>query len=75
MGEKEANKQITLLAQGNWPESKAHSQSSLLGDEPHIRIGCNTAHCAYRLKGGDTLILRLDQITETRYRPDKAAPK
>ncbi|MEI4956352.1 hypothetical protein [Aeromonas caviae] len=75
MGEKEANKQITLLEQGNWPESKAHSQSPLLGDEPHIRIGCNTAHCAYRLKGGDTLILRLDQITETRYRPDKAAPK
>lgn len=36
---------------------------------------CNTSHCAYRLKGGDTLILRLDQITETRYQPDKAAPK
>ncbi|MCX4071716.1 hypothetical protein [Aeromonas caviae] len=75
MGEKEANKQITLLEQGNWPESQAHSQSPLLGDEPHIRIGCNASHCAYRLKGGDTLILRLDQITETRYQPDKAAPK
>ena len=75
MGEELAKDQITLLEQGNWPESKAHSQSPLLGDEPHIRIGCNTAHCAYRLKGGDTLILRLDQITETRYRPDKATPK
>ncbi len=75
MGEELAKDQITLLEQSNWPESKAHSQSPLLGDEPHIRIGCNTSHCAYRLKGGDTLILRLDQITETRYQPDKAAPK
>ncbi|MGL6618712.1 hypothetical protein ACSZN6_15025 [Aeromonas hydrophila] len=75
MGEKEANLQITRLQQNKWPQTEAHSQSLMLGDEPHIRIACNTSHCAYRLKGGDTLILRFDQIEETRYRPDKAASK
>ncbi|MBW3732071.1 hypothetical protein [Aeromonas dhakensis] len=75
MGEKLAQKQIDQLEQGKWPQTEAHSQSPLLGDEPHIRIACNTSHCAYRLKGGDTLILRFDQIEETRYRPDKAASK
>ncbi|GAJ51150.1 hypothetical protein ASA01S_222_00020, partial [Aeromonas salmonicida subsp. masoucida NBRC 13784] len=44
-------------------------------DEPHIRIACNNSHCAYRLKGGDTLILRFDQIEQTRYKPEKAASK
>ncbi len=75
MGEKEANLQITRLQQNKWPQTEAHSQSLMLGDEPHIRIACNASHCAYRLKGGDTLILRFDQIEETRYRPDKAASK
>ncbi|MCJ2367303.1 hypothetical protein [Aeromonas dhakensis] len=75
MGEKLAQKQIDQLEQDKWPQTEAHSQSPLLGDEPHIRIACNTSHCAYRLKGGDTLILRFDQIEETRYRPDKAASK
>ncbi|TFF78104.1 hypothetical protein DRM94_06325 [Aeromonas taiwanensis] len=75
MGEELAKDQIARLEQGNWPESEAHSQAPLLGDEPHIRIACNTAHCAYRLQGGDTLILRIDQIAETRYQPDKAEPK
>ncbi|MEJ6105254.1 hypothetical protein MT389_18030, partial [Aeromonas salmonicida] len=68
MGEEEANLQITHLEQGNWPLTEAHSQSPLLGDEPHIRIACNNSHCAYRLKGGDTLILRFDQIEQTRYK-------
>ena len=75
MGEKLARSQISSLEQGTWPVTEAHSQSPLLGNEPHIRIACNGTYCAYRLKGGDTLILRLDQITETRYQPDKAAPK
>ncbi|WP_152524371.1 hypothetical protein [Aeromonas salmonicida] len=75
MGEEEANLQITHLEQGNWPLTEAHSQSPLLGDEPHIRIACNNSHCAYRLKGGDTLILRFDQIEQTRYKPEKAASK
>lgn len=75
MGEKEANRQITHLEQGNWPLTEAHSQSLLLGDEPHIRIACNASHCAYRLKGGNTLILRFDQIEQTSYKPDKAASK
>lgn len=68
-----AQAQITRLEQGNWPISEAHSQSPLLGDDPHIRIACNGSHCAYRLKGGDTLSLRFDQIEQTRYRA-KAPP-
>ncbi|MFC5705149.1 hypothetical protein [Aeromonas eucrenophila] len=74
VGEELARSQITLLEQGNWPESEAHSQSPLLGDEPHIRIACNATHCAYRLKEGDTLLLRHDQIEQTRYRPEQATP-
>ena len=70
-GLKAAQDQITRLEQGSWPMSEAHSQSPLLGDEPHIRIACNGTHCAYRLKGGDTLILRFDQIEQTRYRPEQ----
>ena len=73
MGEKEANLQITRLEQNKWPQTEAHSQSLMLGDEPHIRIACNASHCAYRLKGVIPLILRFDQIEETRYRPAKAA--
>jgi hypothetical protein len=74
-GASEAQSQITRLEQGKWPQTEAHSQSPLLGDEPHIRIACNASHCAYRLKGGDTLILRFDQIEQTRYKPEKAASK
>ncbi|MGE6099013.1 hypothetical protein [Aeromonas salmonicida] len=73
MGEELARSQITRLEQGNLPITKAHSQSPLLGDEPHIRIACNNSHCAYRFKGGDTLTLRFDQIEQTRYKPEKAA--
>lgn len=75
MGEKEANRQTFQLEQGKWPQTEAHSQSPLLEDDPHIRIACNGSHCAYRLKGGDTLILRFDQIEQTRYKPEKAASK
>lgn len=74
MGEELAKSQITHLEQGTWPTSEAHSQSLLLGDEPHIRIACNATHCAYRLKEGDTLLLRHDQIEQTRYRPEQATP-
>jgi hypothetical protein len=74
-GVEEAQTQITHLEQDKWPLTEAHSQSPLLGDEPHIRIACNGSHCAYRLKGGDTLILRFDQIEQTRYKPEKAASK
>ena len=74
LGEELAKSQITHLEQGTWPTSEAHSQSPLLGDYPHIRIACNATHCAYRLKEGDTLLLRHDQITQTRYRPEQAIP-
>lgn len=75
MGEELARSQITRLEQGNWPLTEAYSQSLLLGDEPHIRIACNASHCAYRLKRGNTLILRFDQIEQTSYKPEKAASK
>ena len=75
MGEELARSQITRLEQSSWPPTEAHSRSPLLGDEPHIRIACNGTHCAYRLKGGDTLILRFDQIEQTRYQPEKATSK
>ncbi|MCH7371260.1 MULTISPECIES: hypothetical protein [Aeromonas] len=71
MGEELARSQIERVETGTWPMSEAHSQSPLLGDEPHIRIACNGSHCAYRLKGGDTLILRFDQIEQTRYQLKK----
>jgi len=70
MGEDLAKKQIAQLEQGNWPISEAHSQSPLLGNKPHIRIACNGTYCAYRLMEGDTLLLRHDQIEQTRYRPE-----
>jgi hypothetical protein len=75
MGAELARSQIEKVEKGSWPTTEAHSQSPLLGDEPHIRIACNAAHCAYRLKGGDTLILRFDQIEQTRYQPEKTASK
>ncbi len=70
MGEELARSQITRLEQGTWPVSEAHSQSPLLGNEPHIRIACNGTYYAYRLKEGDTLLLRHDQIEQTRYRSE-----
>ncbi|WP_323931924.1 hypothetical protein [Aeromonas caviae] len=36
--------------------------SPLLGDTPHIRLMCNTTHCAYRLKGGEIQLVRHDQV-------------
>ena len=69
-GATEAQTQILRLEQGTWPVTEAHSQSPLLGNEPHIRIACNGTYCAYRLKEGDTLLLRHDQIEQTRYRPE-----
>lgn len=38
--------------------------SPLLGDTPHIRLMCNTTHCAYRLKGGEMMLLRHDQAEQ-----------
>lgn len=67
-----AQSQITRLEQGSWPITEAHSQSPLLGNKPHIRIACNGTYCAYRLMEGDTLLLRHDQIEQTRYRPESS---
>lgn len=45
--------------------------SPLLGDTPHIRLMCNTIHCAYRLKGGEMKLIRHDQVEQVTW----TAPK
>lgn len=72
-GEAEAKKEITQLEKGDKPTSKLSSTSTWLDDTPHIRIICNTTHCAYRLKDGKTLILRHDQVEQT-FSPPKEDP-
>ncbi len=74
-GEAEARKEITQLEKGDKPTSKLSSTSTWLDDTPHIRIICNTTHCAYRLKDGKTLILRHDQVNQTLLLPPKMAEK
>lgn len=64
-GAAQAKKEIAQLEQGKSPTTTTSSTSIRLGDNPHIRIICNTTHCAYRLKNGQTLILRHDQVDQT----------
>ncbi len=68
----QAEKEITQLEQGASPNINISSTSVWLGDTPHIRIICNTTHCAYRLKNGQTLILRHDQVDQTQLPPKEA---
>lgn len=70
----QAKKEIAQLEKGDEITSKLSSTSTMLGDTPHIRIICNTTHCAYRLKDGRTLVLRHDQIEQT-FLPSKEAKK
>lgn len=72
-GAAQAKKEIAHLEKGE-PMSKLSSTSTMLGDTPHIRIICNTTHCAYRLKDGRTLVLRHDQVEQT-FLPLKEAKK
>ncbi|TNI83616.1 hypothetical protein CF116_02415 [Aeromonas veronii] len=64
-GAAQAKEEIAQLEKGDKSTSKFISTSSMLGDPPHIRIICNTTHCAYRLTDGRTLILRHDQVEQT----------
>lgn len=73
-GAAQAKKEIAQLEKGDESPSKLSSTSTMLGDTPHIRIICNTTHCAYRLKDGKTLILRHDQIEQT-FLPPKESKK
>jgi len=52
------------------PKNEASAKSSLL-DKPHIRLACNTTHCAYRLKGGVVKLLRHDQVELVQWTPDQ----
>lgn len=74
-GAAQAKKEITKLEKGEGSTSKLSSTSTMLGDTPHIRIICNTTHCAYWLKDGRTLILRHDQVDQTLLLPPKEAKK
>jgi len=73
-GAAQAKKEIAQLEKGDESTSKLSSTSTMLGDTPHIRIICNTTHCAYRLKDGRTLILRHDQVEQT-FLPPKEPKK
>ncbi|WP_223944165.1 cytochrome c biogenesis protein ResB [Aeromonas caviae] len=73
-GAAQAKKEIAQLEKGDEPMSKLSNTSTMLGDTPHIRIICNTTHCAYRLKDGRTLVLRHDQIEQT-FLPPKEPKK
>lgn len=73
-GAAQAKKEIKQLEKGEGSTSKLSSTSTMLGDTPHIRIICNTTHCAYRLKEGRTLILRHDQVEQT-FLPPKEPKK
>lgn len=70
----QAKKEIAQLEKGDEITSKLSSTSTMLGNTPHIRIICNTTHCAYRLKDGRTLILRHDQVEQT-FLPPKEPKK
>lgn len=47
-----------------WSTDRNSTQSALLGDTPHIRLMCNSTHCAYRLKGGKVRLIRHDQVEQ-----------
>lgn len=47
-----------------WSTDRNSAQSVLLGDTPHIRLMCNSTHCAYHLKGGKVRLVRHDQVEQ-----------
>lgn len=63
-GKVAANEQAKRLELCPLTAAKAKTQSPLLADVPHIRLMCNTTHCAYRLKGGKMKLVRHDQVEQ-----------
>ena len=70
-GHTAALEQIKMLEQGTLPPSTDKATSPLLGDTPHLRVMCNTTHCAYRLKGGEMKLIRHDQVKLVQWTPEQ----
>ena len=63
-GVKAAEAHIKPVDSIEWTTDRNSTQSALLGDTPHIRLMCNSTHCAYRLKGGLVRLVRHDQVEQ-----------
>lgn len=63
-GVEAAEAQIKPVDSVEWTTDRNSTQSALLGDTPHIRLMCNSTHCAYRLKGGQVRLVRHDQVEQ-----------
>lgn len=61
-GKLSAQEQVRILESGELTPNSSKAISPLLGDTSHIRLVCNTTYCAYRLKGGQTKLVRHDQV-------------
>lgn len=53
---------IKKIESGKLTSEHSKAISPLLGDIPHVRLICNATYCAYRIKGGETKLVRHDQI-------------
>lgn len=73
-GVEAAEAQIKPVDSAEWTIEKNSAQSVLLGDIPHIRLMCNSIHCAYRLKGGRVLLVRHDQVEQVQWMATKGVP-
>lgn len=59
------------LETGQLTTEDAKAQSPIIGDTPHIRLICNSVHCAYRLQGGQVRLLRHDQVEKVAWKAPK----
>ncbi|MBZ6066461.1 hypothetical protein LA374_09620 [Aeromonas schubertii] len=63
-GMNESQEQIKQFESGHLSPQSAQATSPTLGDTPHLRLMCNTMHCAYRFKDGTIKLVRHDQIVQ-----------
>lgn len=73
-GIRSAQERADRLENGKLTAEDAKTQSSLLKGTPHIRLICNSVHCAYRLKGGEVILVRHDQAEQVTWRAPKDIP-
>lgn len=59
-----AQARANRLENGHLTTEDAKALSPLLSGKPHIRLICNSVHCAYRLKGGKVQLIRHDQVEQ-----------
>lgn len=70
-GVEAAKAQIKPVNSIEWTTDRNSTQSVLLGNTPHIRLMCNSTHCAYRLKGGQVRLVRHDQVAQVTWMAPK----